>query len=1035
MTDVQAQPRQHPGVVGRWLRRLVKLLLFAVLLLALLPFVLRTGFARDFVAKRIGASVGRDVSIGAIEGYWNDGFTLRDVEVASPAGFAVPLAQIPETHIRARWLRLVRGEVDATVRVTNPRITIARDAQGQVNTEGLFPKSDAARERSDTPSAAHDLRVEIHGGTVLAAKRPEGPPARVDGLEARIHMHAGGTQAEGSARLSDMRAGGGHAVVQANAKLGTTGAGPVQARISEAVDLARLAPLLAPFGDFLELGGTAQGVLDAHRTPQGDLAGTLSAELGDARLVRPDGLVFEAEALRAAVVLDASDAGAGGELTVDATGLRSVQPRPGAAPVQVQEERVKAYARWHRTAHDAPLSILEARIDAGATLQAGLKEPLQVPRQASEETRARGTLRADLARLHPMLSAFPALASLADGTLLGDFVVTQRGDGAFRLAAGLALEALRLAPSAVFPRGLQDPRLELQAELRQRGDRSELAITRLASRVLRSAPSWVQSPLLVRRRGDQVAVEGPIDAEIDLHALASVWPEHLPPGAATGLLRVQGRAHDDGDGKWAVRISDVSGLGLSGALAVHHHGAGALPTGQADLDLDLAEATPWLHALLKLAPGEGLRGNLDVQLRAELDEAGRLRVVGETQGTQLALVGPTGSPFWQEAGAILRHDVHWDREGGACQAPTLSIESEGLLVRADGAAWRHLPEAEVNVSAKVGGRAERIAPLLQRLLGASFSDLRGQGTLGGAIEVHGPTGDRARSLLVDAKLHVGSWFASGGRATSVTVEATREQPGQPLLVLVRSGLNGGTAELRGEMAWATNGETPWSATATLARVELDALLTSAGPGHWLNFALPALLPGDAVAPAMSGTLQASIQCGAQSLAAPTRTRTFVGKGQLAVSNGSIEKTGILRGQGVTQLLQVLSRVTPPAGSALQGMRNAMRFTSLRSVFEFMHPTVAIRSLVMEGSAARLRGQGTIGFDQRVQMNMDLTPGGRAGAALGRLLPDATIPLRIEGVATDPVVRPRLDLAKLGAGALPGGKQVKDALQDLLDKVR
>jgi len=124
----------------RWLLWLV--VLFAVLVVggvAAVAFVLPSVLSSDAAAKAASDALtqclGRPVVVGDLEFGWSSGLAVRQVTVASPAGFANrPFFSIGEFAVRPRVLSLFSGRfVIDEVLIDGPEIYVERHADGAMN--------------------------------------------------------------------------------------------------------------------------------------------------------------------------------------------------------------------------------------------------------------------------------------------------------------------------------------------------------------------------------------------------------------------------------------------------------------------------------------------------------------------------------------------------------------------------------------------------------------------------------------------------------------------------------------------------------------------------------------------------------------------------------------------------------------------------------------------------------------------------------------------------------------------------------------
>ena len=102
------------------------------------------------------------------------------------------------------------------------------------------------------------------------------------------------------------------------------------------------------------------------------------------------------------------------------------------------------------------------------------------------------------------------------------------------------------------------------------------------------------------------------------------------------------------------------------------------------------------------------------------------------------------------------------------------------------------------------------------------------------------------------------------------------------------------------------------------------------------------------------------------------------------------------------------------------------------------PSGYVQLVRLAGDQVVIDFKGTVGFNEAVNLDVDLTFAGTAGKRLKKVLSTETIPLKVTGTMDEPRVQPGIDASKLAAGALDGllpgdGKNPLDRLKDLIPR--
>lgn len=520
---------------GRWGRRLFKLFLFLLILVAALPFALRLGFVRNAIADALATRLGKPVQIGAIEGWWAQGFTIRDLVVESGPGFEEPLLTVPEAHAEIAWMPLLRGKPDVTARVVKPELVLQVTDDGRSNLEGFLPTTEKeARTPTGGGGSGPDVRLIIEDATVRVpdpARVTIFTPIRLDVAmkdgelagEASVVMPQSGLLGKDVTLLASLPAAGGK--------------GPQVARLSTSgpIDMITLRPFFERVAGVTVDGGRVEADLQATLEGGSITKASGGAKAIDLFLEDASGGSFRVASID--LVVDVPEKDRGG-LTATFGNLRVERPRDDGPPLQFAEPEVKAAARWVRTA-DGSTRVEVASLEAGASADVKLAEPFVLPAEGESWSKGRVQARADLARLAPLLGGFEGLDRLRGGALLVEAVAESGADGSTALRIGAALDQVTLAPGAAGQPGAREPRLEAQLRWRRADDEDRIEIVRIACSSLTTSAGMQDDPVVIVRTPEHIHATGTLDADVDLSA-ASFWLRAL--GALSPSDDIGGKA-------------------------------------------------------------------------------------------------------------------------------------------------------------------------------------------------------------------------------------------------------------------------------------------------------------------------------------------------------------------------------------------------------------------------------------------------------------------------------------------------------------
>jgi hypothetical protein len=236
------------------------IVLLAVALLALVPYLVDLPRIQAYIADSAGQALGRPVRFGALSlSLWPlPAVVLRDLQVADDPRFgAEPFLRVGEGRFRLGLTPLLSGRVEfAEFTLERPRVRLLQDRAGQWNVAGLGAGAAAASKTGRGAGAAVAVvsRLRIVDGSLSYQSRAGAGPAtayRVDGLNLTVHGLGLNTpiRVQGEARVNP---GAVSVKVDGALTLPLGGAGwgaaPVKADVQiEARDLPALAgPFLGP---------------------------------------------------------------------------------------------------------------------------------------------------------------------------------------------------------------------------------------------------------------------------------------------------------------------------------------------------------------------------------------------------------------------------------------------------------------------------------------------------------------------------------------------------------------------------------------------------------------------------------------------------------------------------------------------------------------------------------------------------------------------------------------------------------------------
>jgi len=1093
--EVEAPPKKR-----RWRRRLLVTVIVLLLLIVAAPLALALPFVRGALADRIGDALGREVEIGGAFAFWGKGIDLDDVVVKSPPGFEEPLATVKHVHVDVDVLKLIGGGLDAEVLVVEPRVAFEKDAAGRSNADGLFGRPGPGTEeeapapaptpepeaRRETPDLR--LHVQVVDGVVRATMPPAKDVQELRDLDTSVEVSGDGAlTVRLTAQAVGAAAGGGDAALRVNLALDGEGDGPVEVHVP-ALDLSRLSGIVEGASGITGLRGRLEANVDARARRGGRASGKLDVLANGLVLSTPSGLRFAVEKVTATATLVEDERGTKGDVLVRVEHAELLD-ESGRETRRFREPLVELVLAGRHDPEEETLLVESGRLAAGEALTVSASSAWEIRTGASPSARGELVVQADLGRLANLKGVVPALASLEAGRL-GARLVAKAEDG---LDVGIGIRALglRLAPGEISPTGYEEPDLVLQARVLRAAGEGDLPVRvqllGLTSRVatLRSSPGAEPFELSFAEAG--AGGRGTTALDVDLGALGravggllglgrtdalagtlrleptadlapaggraslvlkgrgvrlpDAWAKGLPPGSVDGDVRAT--VAEERVDLALVRLS-AFGLTASGSAALARGAApNALEAADVRVQGDLAQARTLLVPLVGLAPDARLAGRLDLEAHLVADGGART-LTGRTVVTGLTWHDGRGAGVLEEPRLEVVHDVALStpqERTTRYELRRVEVVSQALKAKAEGTATTTGDEVALAATLTVDGDAGRLAGLLRSAFGDEYRDLRGQGPLQGTLRLDGGLAHGGESLRVKGSLKPGTWSAGGLTLAGATLSLDRADTREPLKLGLRGGVNGGRLdlELGVTLAAAAN---PWTLALELARVDTSPLVVDHGAGDYLTLFLPTLLPPDKASPVLNGLLDARIRVEGGDLGGPRLEPTLKGGGFVKMDQGSIGESTLFRtvggGQGLGQVGTLLVRAVPEVGDVLGGLSKSLAFKTLESHFNLANRVVNVTQGLLDGERTRIDFRGTVGFNEVVNLKVDVTLSGKAGEKLQKVLSSKTIPLTVTGPMGSPRVAPGIDASKLARGALEGllpgdGKNPLDGLKDLLPR--
>jgi AsmA protein len=148
------------------------LVLLAVLAVVLLPPLVNLERYRTLLAQRVGRTLGREVSLGALRvSLWGGiGAEATSIHVGQASGFGTePFLSVEAVRVRFQLLPLLRGQVKVTSLVLErPRVRLVHGSDGRWNAEDLLRGRTSQGSAKPPAETARPGKAPLFGGLLLS---------------------------------------------------------------------------------------------------------------------------------------------------------------------------------------------------------------------------------------------------------------------------------------------------------------------------------------------------------------------------------------------------------------------------------------------------------------------------------------------------------------------------------------------------------------------------------------------------------------------------------------------------------------------------------------------------------------------------------------------------------------------------------------------------------------------------------------------------------------------------------------------------
>ncbi len=950
------------------------------------------------------------------------------------------------------------------------------------------------------------IRVEIRNGSVRAQPAAGADPEEIENIQAVLALTPEGAVAlEFSATALRAALGGGDVPVAIGASLTGEGNGPVKIEIP-ALDLARISTLAGELGGLESLEGQLAVSADGEIQGTSSGIGRLVVDGKDIALRTKAGLTLSIGKVSAEAKVSEADDKSVADVSVRLERVGIVDGSRGEAQ-RFEEPLVELTLKGTHDAKTEVLLVEAMKLQAGPALSVTASQPWTISTGDKPSAKGQLDIQADLASLARLEAIVPALSSIESGRVAAR-IVAETADGmdvkAGIRAVGVRLAPGVLSPEGYTEREIV---VQAHAT-RPAGEGdlpTSIVVHRIQTSFLTFGPApgtagRAAEPLTIQLLGSDVGARGRSLLNVNLQALGAAlggamgleagdrlggtlvvtvdadasggegratatiagrqialpasWAKGVPPTDLAGETTIA-----LGKDEIRAEVKRLEGFGLTlvadAVLGRGDEGAGGLQHANVQISGDLARARPLLGPFLEIPADVRLQGVLDA--RTQIVEGADARSLKGTVTVKgLRWQEATGQVLFEEPHLELRHDLAMAAGESAYTVREFTLKSRALQLEVQGTyapgnqdALNPSANADeaIQAAVRVRGDAPQLASVLRGFLGEDYRDLKGSGSVTGSVNLAGSFARGGETLIVGGDLKPGDWSVGGLTVNGAVLTLRKQQVQDPLTVAFRAGVNGGTASVETHVRLREN-EKPFTAKVDVKQVDTSPLLADRGFGKYLGYVVPTLIPTDSDTPVLSGRLDANVELQAASLSGPKLAPSLRGKGSIRMTQGAIAQSTLFQaiggGRGLGQAGTMLIKAVPEVGSSLASLTRSLNFSKIESVFAIANEIVNVQRGLLESQQTRIDFKGNVGFDQRIDLAIDLAlTGGKAAERLGRVLPSKTIPMRVRGTLDKPQIQPNLDVKDLATGALEGlipipgrgsGGERKNPLEGLKDLI-
>jgi uncharacterized protein involved in outer membrane biogenesis len=183
MSGPETKPRRP---LRKFLKILLLLVVLMIVIVALLPTIASTGMGRSWVESRLSTSLHREVALGEFDAGWGSGIAMANLTIKNPEGFSnEPLLQAKTIKLRPSITEALGGTVDADFELRDVSLRLERNAEGLLNTDGMFPAEEKpAEEKPEEKKEPAAMRVHLILENVSVTYLDHGKPE--DQRETRV---------------------------------------------------------------------------------------------------------------------------------------------------------------------------------------------------------------------------------------------------------------------------------------------------------------------------------------------------------------------------------------------------------------------------------------------------------------------------------------------------------------------------------------------------------------------------------------------------------------------------------------------------------------------------------------------------------------------------------------------------------------------------------------------------------------------------------------------------------------------------------